>query len=206
MITTSIAINSKFDTKMKKSIEESLGRNKLYDVVYYYYSLCPDINYTMLFVRSEPACRDYAKILTSIYKNMGIYVSIDARKIELSFYKEGEIAYGIKTSHPREMDIGGNFVVEVEGDVKKLYENYSGINSDELNRKIYGNGLYFFFRRSYIVNIFESLKLGSLSPLVYWDWELISSYKQRVRTKWKEELVRRKEFTNLHEVKIMPSY
>jgi hypothetical protein len=205
MLNTSIAINKKFDSNVQKKIEAALGKKNIFDVVKYYYSIVEDLDYSIIFFRGKKAPSwDYISILTRSFEIKGIACASDERSVVIDFYNSGESVFNIETTHPHEMSLEGKFHTNIGGDIHSLTQFGNNIDLEKLDQLIHGTGNYFFFPKSYTMDIFKNLGLYNLYPMLFWDYDSITRAQKKHGSL--DTLVGIREFINLREVRIKPSY
>src|SRR3989344_2387889 len=201
MLNTSIAINKKFDSTLQKRIEAALGRKNIFDVVKYYYSFIEDLNYSIIFIRGKKIPSwEYINILTKSFKTKGIACTSDERSVLLDFYNSGESVFKIETTHPIELKLDGNLNINSEGEINNLNQFTNAFDYEKLDRIIHGVDNYFFFPRSYAVDILGTLGLYGLYPMLFWDYDTLVSAQKNYGDL--DALVEMNEFTNLEQVQI----
>jgi len=205
MIKTSIAINIKYNDQVKKKIESYLSGINVYDIIYYYYSPCKNIDYTMFFFRGkETVSHDYVKLLTNSFKTKGIYLRIDFRSVNFEFYKDGNKLFNFITSHPDSINLEGSFNVERKGDINILSEYNKDININDIEKIIHGDSIYFFQPSAYVKTFFSKIGLSDLSPMSFWGWESLTGMKSKYKNlDWSKK---NGEFSELIEATIKPGY
>ena len=204
-MTVSIAIDYKFSMDSTKEIEDSLGTKNIFSTVYYYCSYYKKVNYTIIFFKGgERVSSEYIQILSYRLKTKGIYCSLSDTEVEMQFFDQDSKIFKFNSSHPDEISLDGNFVVERSGEVNSLNIFKEDANIQNVEKIIHGDGQYFLFPATLGKNVLSCLGLESIRPMLFWDYDLLTSHE--ISDPEFKKLIQNNEFPNLHKLEVKPSY